>query len=174
MTVPASLRSGRRVAAVAVTLLAALLGGAASAVLGVCGPFTDVSDAGFCSFVLEIFTLGITTGTSPTTYDPASSVTRLQMAAFLSRSVDTVLQRGSRRVLVKKFWTPQTALVLGLTSLGTGSGPVLAQCDGKDIWTANGENGTVSASAAATAGCWKPGRERPTPTACSRPWDASS
>jgi hypothetical protein len=34
--------------------------------------------------VLEVFYLGITTGTSPTTYDPASNVSRLQMAAFLS------------------------------------------------------------------------------------------
>src|SRR6478672_3260145 len=77
--------------------LAALLAGASSALLGVCGPFTDVTDATFCPFVLEIFTLGITTGTSPTTYDPASSVSRLQIAAFLSRTVDRVLLRGSKR-----------------------------------------------------------------------------
>ena len=133
-----------RVSAVCLALLAAVLGGAARAALGVCGPFTDVSDAGFCPFVLEIFTLGITTGTTPTTFDPASSVTRLQMAAFLSRSVDGVLRRGSRRTVHKKFWDPQNALVLGTTSLGAGTGPVLAECDGKDIWTANGGNGTVS------------------------------
>jgi len=39
----------------------------------------------------------VTTGTSPTTYDPGSAVTRLQMAAFLSRTVDKALQRGSDR-----------------------------------------------------------------------------
>jgi hypothetical protein len=48
--------------------------GASSALLGVCGPFTDVAADAFCPFVLEIFYLGITTGTTPTTYDPTSNV----------------------------------------------------------------------------------------------------
>ncbi len=74
----------------AMARLAALVLGASSIALGVCGPFTDVAADGFCPFVLELFTLGITTGTTPTTYDPVSSVSRLQMAAFLSRSVDAV------------------------------------------------------------------------------------
>src|SRR5215475_14269087 len=69
-----------------------------------CGPFTDVSSADpFCPVVLEIFTLGITTGTTPTTYDPASNVTRVQMAVFLSRTVDGVLKRGSRRAALNQF-----------------------------------------------------------------------
>src|SRR6476646_4777639 len=96
----------------------ALLCGAAGEVLGLCGPFTDVTDATFCPFVLEIFTLGITTGTTPTTYDPASPVTRLQMAAFLSRSVDGVLRRVRRRAALDQFWTTQNATVLGLTTVG--------------------------------------------------------
>src|SRR5215471_13604816 len=76
---------------------ATLLGGWAAAALGACGPFSDVAADAFCPFVLEIFYLGITTGTTATTYSPADNVTRLQMAAFLSRSVDGVLKRGSRR-----------------------------------------------------------------------------
>src|SRR6476620_5405675 len=94
------------VADVAVALGALLLG-ASSALFGVCGPFTDVTDATFCPFVLEIFYLGITTGTTPTTYDPPSYVSRLQMAAILSRSVDGVLKRGSRRTALNQFWTPK-------------------------------------------------------------------
>src|SRR6185295_10808243 len=94
-------KTRRRVLPFVIGILA-LLAGASGGLFGVCGPFTDVSDAAFCPFVLEIFTLGITTGTSPTTYDPGSPVTRLQMAAFLSRSVDSVLQRGHRRVLLRK------------------------------------------------------------------------
>src|SRR5262249_46330915 len=74
-----------------------LVAGLSEQLTGVCGPFTDVAADVFCPFVLEIFCLGITTGTSPTTYDPTSDVTRLQMAAFLSRTVDTTLKRGSRR-----------------------------------------------------------------------------
>src|SRR5207342_3929657 len=96
--------------------------------LGVCGPFTDISDAGFCAFVLEIFTLGITTGTTPTTYDPTSNVNRLQMAAFLSRTVDGALKRGSRRAALGQFWTTQDATVLGLTTVG--SAPQMVQSDG--------------------------------------------
>ena len=32
-----------------------------------------------------IYVLGITTGTSPTTYSPGADVTRAQMASFLAR-----------------------------------------------------------------------------------------
>ena len=118
-----------------------ILGGA-SALLGVCGPFTDVTDAQFCPFVLEIFTLGITTGTTPTTYDPTSTVSRLQMAAFLSRSVDGVLKRGSRRAALDQFWTTQNASVLGLTTVG--STPQLLKSDGSDVWVANNGSDSVS------------------------------
>src|SRR6476646_732186 len=133
-------RSSRRPLLHAAVLAAALLGGAASALLGVCGPFTDVSDATFCPFVLEIFTLGITTGTTPTTYDPTSPVSRLQMAAFLSRTVDGVSRRGSRRAALDQFWTTQSSTVLGLTTIGASSFQV--RSDGADLWVANA--GTVS------------------------------
>jgi YVTN family beta-propeller protein len=133
----------QRVLAVVSLMTAAVIGGGANAVLGVCGPFTDVSDAAFCPFVLEIFTLGITTGTSPTTYDPTSSVSRLQMAAFLSRTVDGVLKRGSRRTALDQFWTPQGPTVLGVTTLGNGLH--LVKSDGVDLWVARlGNGGTVS------------------------------
>ena len=113
----------------------AVLAGASSALLGVCGPFTDVTDAAFCPFVLEIFTLGITTGTTPTTYDPTSSVSRLQMAAFLSRTVDGALKRGSRRAALDQFWTTQNATVLGITTVG--GNPQFPASDGVDVWVPN-------------------------------------
>src|SRR6476646_10886185 len=127
-------RSSRRVSAVVLLAAAALVGGGASVLLGVCGPFADVTDATFCPFVLELFTLGITTGTSPTTYDPTSNVNRLQMAAFLSRTVDGVLKRGSRRAALDKFWTTQNATVLGVTTVG--SDTQLLRSDGAEIWVA--------------------------------------
>src|SRR5512144_195221 len=96
--------------------IAAISLGASSSLTGTCGPFTDVAADSFCPFVLEIFYLGITTGTTPTTYDPTANVTRLQMAAFLSRTVDGVLRRGSRRAALDQFWTPQNQFSLGLTS----------------------------------------------------------
>jgi hypothetical protein len=120
----------------------AVLAGA-TGLFGDCGPFTDVAADAFCPFVLEIFTLGITAGTTATTYDPASSVTRLQMAAFLSRTVDGVLKRGSPRAPLARFAMPQTADVLGLTTLGGATGERLVACDGADVWVAN-TSGTIS------------------------------
>jgi hypothetical protein len=121
--------------------VAALLTGGLGAALGVCGPFTDVSDAAFCPFVLEIFTLGITTGTSPTTYDPGSNVSRLQMAAFLSRTVDGVLKRGSRRAALRQFWTPQSDQIQVTTLPGR---PRLVEFDGADLWVSQTGDGFVS------------------------------
>ncbi len=49
-------------------------------------PFTDVPAASFASDdIARIFGLGITTGTSSTTFSPGDEVTRIQMAAFLAR-----------------------------------------------------------------------------------------
>src|SRR6185295_11117588 len=124
------LKNPARVFSGFLAVLAALLLGAGSVVLGVCGPFTDVSDAAFCPFVLQIFTLGITTGTTPTTYSPASPVSRLQMAAFLARTVDRTLQRGSRRAALRQFWSPQTSQ-LALTATLAGS-PRFVEFDGAD------------------------------------------
>src|SRR5580765_3164919 len=92
-----AIRFGRNRLVISLTVIAALGVGAGSALLATCGPFTDTANDAFCPFVLEIFYLGITTGTSPTTFDPTSNVNRLQMAAFLSRTVDGVLRLGSRR-----------------------------------------------------------------------------
>src|SRR5215470_15189721 len=127
---------------VTVFSILAVLGGGARGLLGLCGPFTDVAADVFCPFVLEIFYLGITTGTTATTYDPTSNVNRLQMAAFLSRTVDGVLKRGSRRAALDQFWTTQNASVLGVTTVG--NSPGLLSSDGADIWVPDTTDGTVS------------------------------
>ncbi|MEM8746210.1 MAG: S-layer homology domain-containing protein [Actinomycetota bacterium] len=55
-------------------------------------PFTDVSVTSFAfNDVACIFNLGITTGTSATTYSPSDFVTRAQMAAFLDRLFDALI-----------------------------------------------------------------------------------
>ena len=123
---------GRPLLIVPVALFAVAVG-AAGALLAACGPFTDVAADSFCVFVREVFYLGITTGTSPTTYDPAANVSRLQMAAFLSRSVDGVLKRGSRRAAFNRFWIPQNATVLGVTTLSMSTARFPAT-DGEDVW----------------------------------------
>ncbi len=127
--------SGRRFPVISLAA-AVLLCGAGSMLLGSCGPFTDISDATFCPFVLEILTLGITTGTTPTTYDPAGNVSRLQMAAFLSRTVDGALKRSSPRAAMRRFWTTQGEVNLGLTTVPS---PGHVDSDGLDIWVAGGD-----------------------------------
>ena len=149
--------SGRSLPRVCIVVLVALLGGVGSALLGLCGPFTDVAADTFCPFVLEIFTLGITTGTTPTTYDPASSVSRLQMAAFLSRTVDRALQRLQLRSSLRQFSTPQNVQSLGMTSIGLL--PIFIESDGADLWVTAGNFGSgfvtrVRASDGKLLGTW--------------------
>jgi hypothetical protein len=133
---------------------ASVLIGASQSLLGNCGPFTDVAADSFCSFVLEIFSLGITTGTTATTYDPASNVTRLQMAAFLSRTVDGTLKRAGRRAALGQFWTPQNELAMALTTLG--ASPRQVRSDGTDLWVSDigGTVTRVRGADGASAGTW--------------------
>ena len=143
-----SLRSSFRSPLLLCAAILAFLAGAAGPLNGACGPFTDVSDAAFCPFVFEVFTLAITTGTSATTYDPASAVTRLQMAAFLSRTVDRTLQRGSKRAALEQHWTTQAPANLGLTALP--GNPRFVRSDGEDLWVAL-DVGTVARVHASSA-----------------------
>jgi hypothetical protein len=64
------------------------------------------------------------------------------MAIFLSRTVDSVLKRSSRRAALDQFWTPQNDTVLGLTSVG--ASPELLKSDGADVWVANFNGASVS------------------------------
>ena len=137
----ASRFSPRRI--LAIGLVAALAGGASRIVFGDCGPFTDVN--AFCNAVLEVYYLGITTGTSATTYDPDGTVSRTQMALFLSRSFDQTIRRASPRAALNQWWT-QTPFYdqgLGLTNLI--SAPLTCRSDGADVWvsTVNAAQGSV-------------------------------
>jgi hypothetical protein len=108
---------------------------------GTCGgvmvtlPFTDVAASGlFCQIAAAYFS-GLTNGTTATTYSPTQTVTREQMAAFITRTMDQSLKRGSRRAVAKKWWTPQDASSLTLTHVG--GIPVQVKFDGTDLWVAN-------------------------------------
>jgi hypothetical protein len=114
---------------------------------GMCGgvsttlPFTDVlgSSTFFCS-IAEAYVAGLTNGTTPTTYRPNDPVPREQMAAFVTRTMDQSLKRGSRRAALKQFWTPTSENGFGLTTVG--SSPGIVESDGADLWVASGN--TVS------------------------------
>ncbi len=134
-------RSGKRLLVVPLVLALAALGGAGGALLAVCGPFTDVSGP-FCPFILQIYYLGITAGTSPTTYSPDDPVTRGQAAVFIAKSFDQSVKRSSRRAVLDQWWTTQNAQSLGLTTVG--NSPYLVKSDGADLWVANFGSGDVS------------------------------
>src|SRR5215470_1235889 len=131
----------RALDSLAVALLA-LFVGLTQGLLGVCGPFTDTPSDPFCVFILEVFCLGITTGTTPTTYDPTGNVNRTQMAAFLSRTVDGVLKRGSRRAALNQLWALQTTTFFDTTTVG--NQPELPASDGFDVWVPNVGDNSVS------------------------------
>jgi S-layer homology domain len=116
---------------------AALFAGALRAVLADCGPFVDVGvgPPNFCPLILEIYYLGITAGTSPTTFSPNDPVTRAQMAAFLSKSFDQSLRRGSRRAALGQWWAPQVESAIGLTPIAAAAAAV--RSDGADLWVAH-------------------------------------
>src|SRR5215210_3792378 len=98
-------------------------------------PFTDVQGNPFFCLIAEAYFSGLPAGTSATTYSPGANVTREQMAAFITRTMDQSLKRGSERAVVKKWWTPQDASSLTLTNIGMF--PRHVEFDGTDLWVAN-------------------------------------
>lgn len=116
---------------------------------GTCGgasvtlPFTDVSGTNvfFCS-IAEAYFSALTNGTTPTTYNPGDPVTREQMAAFITRTMDRSLQRGSRRAALDHYWTPTSSDGLTLTTVG--GEPTRVKSDGADLWVTNLNSATVS------------------------------
>jgi hypothetical protein len=116
---------------------------------GTCGgqsltlPFTDVPGTNifFCSIAQAFFT-GLTNGTSPTAYSPGANVTRDQMAAFITRTQDSALKRGSERAAAGQWAAPKEFGVIRPTDVG--SGPRFICSDGEDIWVPNLFDDTIT------------------------------
>jgi hypothetical protein len=125
----------KRMLLIPLAFLAALAGAASGFVQDQCGPFTDVSPA-ICPYVFEMYVLGITAGTSPTTYSPDAAVTRGQAAVFVSKGVNQAIARSSRRAALGQSWSGSYfnwTEGLGTTTLPESNlGPVV--CDGSDVW----------------------------------------
>ena len=106
-------------------------------------PFTDLGSTSFCAQIAEAYFSGLTNGTSATGYSPSATVTREQMAAFVTRTLDQSLLRGNRRAALNQWWTSTPHFdksSLGLTAVGIA--PKLLASDGADIWVANFGAGT--------------------------------
>src|SRR5688572_20210081 len=97
-------------------------------------PFTDVQGHPFFCLIASAYFSGLSNGTSATTYSPGVVVTREQMAAFITRTQDSALKRGSRRAAAGQWATPQDAGVLNTTVVG--DAPRYNCFDGADIWVA--------------------------------------
>lgn len=114
---------------------------------GTCGggsvtlPFTDLPAANgfFCSIAAAYYS-GLTNGTSATSYSPGTSVTREQMAAFVTRTLSQSLRRGSRRAALEQIASPTSVPSTGTTTVG--NTPFQVKSDGADLWIAG--SSTVS------------------------------
>lgn len=118
-------------------------------------PFTDVaSNNGFFCAIAEAYLSGLTNGTSATTYSPSQNVTREQMAAFITRTQDSALRRGSRRAALDQWWTTQSIPTTARTQVG--GFPRFVKCDGDDLWVSNASNtvSRVRASDGKLLGTW--------------------
>jgi hypothetical protein len=118
-------------------------------------PFTDVMGSAFFCQIAQAYFSGLSNGTSATTYSPSDPVTREQMAAFITRTQDSVLKRGSRRAAAGQWAMPQDVGVLNITAVG--DSPQYNCFDGEDIWVANsiGDSVTrVHASDGRVLGTW--------------------
>jgi hypothetical protein len=100
-------------------------------------PYTDVSGVGaaFCPGIMEAYVTGVSKGTTPTTFSPNDTVTRVQMTTFLQRSLDQSLVRSSRRAALNQWWTPQNTGAIQTISVG--GYPRYCVADGQSIWLTN-------------------------------------
>jgi hypothetical protein len=118
-------------------------------------PYTDVSGVGaaFCPGIMEAYVTGVSKGTTPSTFSPNETVTRVQMTTFLQRSLDQALARASRRVVFNQLWTPQN--MNSLQTIDVGGSPIGCAVDGDNIWVTNfGQVAQVQASTGKVLGTW--------------------
>jgi hypothetical protein len=141
-------RIGRFVLLISLMASLTILSSKIQADTGSCGgvtitlPFNDVMASPFFCQIAAAYYSGLTNGTTATTYSPTQTVTREQMAAFITRTLDQSLKRGNRRAVTEKWWTPQTANDLTLTTVG--NSPNQVKFDGSNLWVASTASDTVT------------------------------
>jgi hypothetical protein len=105
-------------------------------------PYTDVSGVGaaFCPGIMEAYVTGVSKGTTPTTFSPNETVSRVQMTTFLQRSLDQGLTRTNRRAALNRWWMPQNTAAM--QTIAVGDQPDYCAADGENIWVST--YGTVA------------------------------
>lgn len=156
-----NLRLRRATMLIAIILLLVAASSQLRADVGICSgaqanlPFTDIQGNPFFCLIAEAYFSGLTAGTSATTYSPSANVPREQMAAFISRTLDQSLRRGSRRAALGQFWTQQVKLPTAETTVG--DYPRDVKSDGADLWVKGVGSDTVTrvrASDSKVLGTW--------------------
>jgi hypothetical protein len=106
-------------------------------------PFTDVQgNAFFCQIAAAYFS-GLTNGTGAgTTYSPTAPVSREQMAAFTTRTLDQSLKRGNKRAALGQWWMNNSNV--RVNHFTAQSNPRFLACDGLTVWASDPEGNTVS------------------------------
>ena len=121
-----------------------------------CGPFTDVQDSDpACPAILQIYSLGLTAGTSPTTFGPIEPVTRQVLAAMLAASGRSTSRTENLRTALGQTWTLTDKAALAKTTVG--ANPRFCKADGADVWvsvTDTGEVKRIRASDGTVLGTW--------------------
>jgi DNA-binding beta-propeller fold protein YncE len=156
-----SLRDHRRGLLAGVVAVVAVLSTAPLQAQELCGsvdypfPYTDVASVGaaFCPGIMEAYVTGVSKGTTPTTFSPNETVTRVQMTTFLQRSLDQGLTRASRRAALNQWAIPQN--VNAMQTIGGGN--QYCATDGQFVWAENavfGEVEQVEASSGTVLGTW--------------------
>jgi DNA-binding beta-propeller fold protein YncE len=110
-------------------------------------PYIDVSGvaAPFCLGIMEAYVTGVSKGTTPTTFSPDNTVTRVQMTTFLQRTLDQGLARTSRRAALNQWWTPQNTDWTQTITLG--GSPQFCAADGANIWVSTSQGNIVQLEA---------------------------
>jgi YVTN family beta-propeller protein len=142
---------GLRILLAASTLMLGFAGGASATMCGTQNypfPYTDVGSVGdaFCPGIMEAYVLGVSKGTTATTFSPNQDVPRLQMTTFLQRSIDQTLKRSNRRAALGQWWTPRTSAARVTLDLPGVGGGVFCRSDGERVWVGN-ETKLVAVSA---------------------------
>jgi hypothetical protein len=118
-------------------------------------PYTDVSGVGaaFCPGIMEAYVTGVSKGTTPTTFSPNNTVTRVQMTTFLQRSLDQGLARTNKRAALNQWWIPQNAA--SMQTIAVGGTPLFCAADGGAIWVSiSGQVVQVQANTGQLLGTW--------------------
>src|SRR5262249_36090279 len=89
-----------------------------------------------CPYILELYYLGVTAGTSATTFSPDDPLTRGQGAVFVAKGLNQALARSSRRAALGQWWNSSSVDRLG--SMPLPDSPGLIAADGQDLWCAAG------------------------------------